>query len=99
MAYKIYNREKLFDALNKLSGRDFAEAERQARLEGDTSIDIGTSRTFYAAVAAKALKTPLPDIMELPMREFFAITGDVGSFLLTPEESLSALQPSSDKQQ
>ena len=99
MAYKIYNREKLFDALNKLSGRDFAEAERQARLEGDTSIDIGTSRTFYAAVAAKALKTPLPDIMELPMREYFAITGDVGSFLLTPEESLSALQPSSDKQQ
>ena len=99
MAYKIYNREKLFEALNKLSGRDFAEAERQARLEGDTSVDIGTSRTFYAAVAAKALKTPLPDIMELPMREFFAITGDVGSFLLTPEESLSALQPSSDKQQ
>ena len=94
MAYKIYNREKLFEALNKLSGRDFAEAERQARLEGDTSIDIGTSRTFYAAVAAKALKTPLPDIME-----FLAITGDVGSFLLTPEESLSALQPSSDKQQ
>ena len=99
MAYKIYNREKLFEALNKLSGRDFAEAERQARLEGDTSIDVGTSRTFYAAVAAKALNTPLPDIMELPMREFFAITGDVGSFLLTPEESLSALQPSSDKQQ
>ena len=99
MAYKIYNREKLFEALNKLSGRDFAEAARQARLEGDTSVDIGTSRTFYAAVAAKALKTPLPDIMELPMREFFAITGDVGSFLLTPEESLSALQPSSDKQQ
>ena len=99
MAYKIYNREKLFEALNKLSGRDFAEAERQARLEGDTSIDVGTSRTFYAAVAAKALNTPMPDIMELPMREFFAITGDVGSFLLTPEESLSALQPSSDKQQ
>ena len=99
MAYKIYNREKLFDELNKLSGRDFAEAERQARLEGDTSIDIGTSRTFYAAVAAKALKTPLPDILDLPMREFFAITGDVGSFLLTPEENLSALQPSSEKQQ
>lgn len=99
MAYKIYNREKLFEALNKLSGRDFAEAERQARLEGDTSVDIGTSRTFYAAVAAKALNKPLPDIMELPMREYFAITGDVGSFLLTPEESLSALQPSSDKQQ
>jgi hypothetical protein len=99
MAYKIYNREKLFEALNKLSGRDFAEAERQARLEGETSVDIGTSRTFYAAVAAKALNKPLPDIMELPMREYFAITGDVGSFLLTPEESLSALQPSSDKQQ
>ena len=99
MAYKIYNREKLFDELNKLSGRDFAEAERQARLEGDTSIDIGTSRTFYAAVAAKALKTPLPDILDLPMREFFVITGDVGSFLLTPEENLSALQPSSEKQQ
>jgi len=99
MAYKVYDREKLFEALNKLSGRDFAEAERQARLEGDTSIDVGTSRTFYASVAAKALKMPLPDIMELPMREFFAITGDVGSFLLTPEESLSALQPSSDKQQ
>ena len=96
MAYKIYNREKLMEALNKLSGKDFAEAERQARLEGDVSVDIGTSRTFYAAVASVALKKPLPDIMELPMREYFAITGDVGSFLLAPEESPLTSQPSSE---
>ena len=99
MAYKIYNRGKLMDALNKLSGRDFAEAERQARLEGDVSVDIGTSRTFYAAVAAVALKMPLPDIMALPVREYFAITGDVGGFLLTPEESPSTLPASSEEPQ
>ncbi len=85
MEYKIYNKEKLEQALKNMSGKDFAAAEREARLEKDTSIDIMTSRTFYAAIAARAFKIPLPDIMELPLKEYAELTGDVGSFLLMPE--------------
>jgi len=99
MQYKIYDKEKLEKGLQGMTGADFATAEREARLEGDQSIDIMTSRTFYAAVAARALKKPLPDIMAVPMREFAMITGDVGSFLLTPEPGVEALSGSSEKSQ
>lgn len=98
MEYKIYDKDKLEKALKGMSGKDFAEAEREARLEGDTSIDIMTSRTFYAAIAARAFKKPLPDIMELPLKEYATITGDVGSFLLVPEANPES-QNKSEKSQ
>ena len=85
MEYKLYNEKTLKEQLGTLTGNDFAKAERDARLEGDQSIDIMSSRTFYAAIAARALKKPLPDILELPMLEYAAITGTVGSFLLAPD--------------
>ena len=61
--------------------------QKQKRRRGwkEMSIDIMTSRMFYAAIAARAFKKPLPDILELPLKEFAAITGDVGSFLLAPD--------------
>ena len=93
MESKIYDKEKLEKALLSMSGKDFAAAEKEARLEGDTSIDIMTSRTFYAALAARALKKPLPDIMELPLKEYAAITGDIGTFLLTPESAKKQESP------
>ena len=85
MSYKIYDKELLQKRLFEMSGNDFAKAEKEARREGDLSIDIMTSRVFYAAIAARAFHKPLPDIMELPLKEFAAITGDVGSFLFAPE--------------
>ena len=86
MKFKIHNKAKLLTALENMTGADFANAEVQARLEGDKSIDIMLSRTFYAALAAKAYNVPLPDIQELPIKEYGEITGTVGSFLLTPEQ-------------
>ena len=86
MEYKIYDEKILKEKLENMTGNDFAKAEKQARLEGDMSIDIMTSRMFYAAIAARAFQKPLPDILELPLKEFAAITGDVGSFLLAPEQ-------------
>lgn len=86
MKYKIYDAKKLRDALEKMSGNDFAEAEKQARMEGDKSVDIMVSRTFFAVLAAKAFKVPFTDIQNLPIREYCVITGDVGSFLLTPDQ-------------
>ena len=85
MEYKIYDEKILKEKLETMTGNDFAKAEKAARLEGDVSIDIMTSRMFYAAVAARAFNKPLPDILELPLKEFAAITGDVGSFLLAPD--------------
>ncbi len=97
MEYKIYDKEKLEKALLNMSGKDFAAAEKEARFEGDTSIDIMTSRTFYAAIAARAFKTPLPDIMELPLKEYANITGDVGTFLLMPESAAKPESPESSE--
>lgn len=98
MEYKVYDKEVLEKALQNMSGYDFAKAEKLARQEGDVSIDIMTSRVFYAALAARAFQKPLPDILELPLKEFALITGDVGSFLLAPDtEQISSGQ--SGKQQ
>ena len=90
MEYKIHDKEQLQKRLFEMTGNDFAKAERDARLEGDMSIDIMTSRMFYAAIAARAYNRPLPDILELPLKEFAEITGDVGTFLLAPESKESS---------
>lgn len=82
--FKYYNKTKLQEALNKLSGRDFDIAEAEARRLGDQSIDICLSRKFYAAVAARCFKVPTEDILATSIREYACITGDVGAFLLTP---------------
>lgn len=87
MAYKIYDAKKLQAGLEKLTGAEFAVAEREARERGEQAMDIVISRTFHAVLAAKALKVPVEDIIELPIREYTVITGDVGSFLLAPEQS------------
>lgn len=86
MKFKIHDKTKLLAALENMTGADFADAEIQARFEGDKSIDIMLSRTFYAVLAAKAYKVPYPDIKNLPIKEYGEITGTVGSFLLTPEQ-------------
>ncbi len=86
MEYKLYNAKKLHDGLNKLSGADFATAEREARERGEQAMDIVISRTFHAILAAKVLAVPPEDIIDLPIREYTVITGEVGSFLLAPEQ-------------
>lgn len=85
MKYKLYKKEDLRKRLESLTGEDFTKAEESARLDGDKSLDILTSRRFFAAVAAVAYKKPIEDIQALPIREYTAITGDVGSFLLVPD--------------
>jgi len=87
MEYKIYDKKKLEDGLLQMSGKDFAAAEKEARIDGDQSIDIMTSRTFYAAIAARVFKVRLDDIKELSLKEYAVITGDVGSFLLAPSKN------------
>lgn len=96
--YKVYDKEVLEKALLNMTGNDFAKAEKQARQEGDVSIDIMTSRIFYAALAARAFRKPLPDIMELPLKEYALITGDVGSFLLVPDTEQTSSEQSGKQQ-
>lgn len=85
MKYQMYNKEDLRKRLEKLTGEDFNEAERVARISGDQSLDIIMSRCFYAALAARAYKVPLEDIKALSVREYAAITGDVGGFLIVQD--------------
>ena len=99
MEYKVYDKDKLEKALRAMSGNDFMKAEKAARQEGDQSMDIMTSRMFYAALAARAFKMPLPDLLELPLKEVAVITGDVGTFLLAPDAVKKESQTSSEKSQ
>lgn len=90
MKYKLYDAKKLHDGLNKLTGTDFAKAERDARERGEQAVDIVISRTFHAILAAKVFGVPPEDVIALPIREYTVITGDVGSFLLAPEQIAEA---------
>ncbi len=85
MKYKLYKKADLRGKLEALTGEDFSKAEEAARLNGDRSNDIIMSRQFYAAVAARAYNLPFEDIQELPIKEYAAITGEVGNFLLIPD--------------
>lgn len=85
MKYKLYKKADLREKLKTLTGEDFSKAEETARINGDKTSDIIMSRQFYAAVAARAYKIPFEDIQELSIKEYAAITGDVGNFLLMPD--------------
>ncbi len=82
MKYKLYKKNELPKKLELLTGEDFTAAEEQARMNGEKGLDIMISRRFYAAVAARAYKVPLEDIMDLNIQEYAELTGAVGGFLI-----------------
>lgn len=94
MAFKIYDPQKLQKRLEEMTGADFAQAEAEARQDGERTVDIMTSRTFFAALAARALDVPFPEVKNLPIKEYALLTGDVGSFLFgaaaDPKDQLPA---------
>ncbi len=74
--------KKLSAGLDELTGRDYADAEKQLRLLGEATGDITFNKTFSAIIAAKILKVPVDDIQDLPIRDYVAVTTMVNNFLL-----------------
>lgn len=85
MAFKIHDKAKLIAGLEKLTGKDFKTAEKEARLFGAATVDVTLSRVFHGVLAAKIYGMAYPEIEMLPLKEYAQITGDVADFLMAPE--------------
>ena len=88
-----YDREKLLDGLNDLTGFDFTKAELRARREGDMTPDVTFSKRFQAEVAAIALKESAKVLMTLPISEFTEMCAEVSVFLLRGSAEKMGLLP------
>lgn len=73
--------EKIDELLEKSTGTDFIQAERQARLLGDSTPSIVFSVKFQAILLANLLGVPVEDVEELPMQKFVTAIGKVNAFL------------------
>lgn len=78
---------KEFKELNldfdKITGREIIAAEKETRILGDTTPDVGYSKTFQAVLVAKAAAEPVgvDDILNLSGSSFIYITTAVSNFL------------------
>ena len=83
------NTKELREALSKLTGNDFERAERAELTAGNNAPLLSWTKSFQARIAAKALGVPAPEIRNLPIKEYNAITHEVFNFLYgTSEESV-----------
>ncbi|WP_025847601.1 hypothetical protein [Paenibacillus ehimensis] len=73
--------EKIVLNLESLSGTDIIEAEKEARMRGDTSPNPLFSSEGLCIVAAKASEHIADDIANLAAPDFVLITNTVSNFL------------------
>jgi len=66
---------------DNLTGRDLINAHKETTAMGDNSPVNEFSKTYLAAVAARAAKVKTDDILDLPARDFTNITIMVQNFL------------------
>lgn len=85
MAFKLHNKAKLIAGLEKLTGKDFKQAEKEARTFGAVTVDITLSRVFHGVLAAKVYGVAYPELELLPLKEYTQMTGDVADFLMAPD--------------
>jgi hypothetical protein len=68
---------------DKITGKQIIAAEKEARLLGDATLDIGYSKTFQAIIVAKAANESVivDDILNLSGKDFIHITTAASNFL------------------
>ena len=86
-----YDREKLIDGLNNLTGFDFTKAELRVRREGDMTPDVTFSKRFQAEVAAI--------LMTMPISEFTEMCAEVSVFLLRGSAEKMGLLPDNNAEE
>ena len=67
--------------LEKLTGNDFARAEREEYTKGVTFDQMLTSTRFQIRLASYALERPMPELMALPMKEYMRLFVETANFL------------------
>lgn len=73
--------ESLDLKLDELTGHDILSAEREATAVAGRAVS-DFSKTYQAAVAARAAGVPVDMIIALPAKDFVKITLEASSFLL-----------------
>lgn len=68
---------------DNITGKDILAAEKEARLMGDSTLELGWSKMFQAILASKAAAETVvvDDIMNLSGADFMQVTGEVADFL------------------
>lgn len=79
---KINEKETLSLDFSKLTGKDFLNAEKLARMKGDQTAQVAVSATFQAIIAAKAGKVSYEKIEKLSLDKFSEVVSTVAAFLL-----------------
>ena len=77
---------KLEEGFAKLKGYDLIDLEKEERLTGNTTLELSTSKSFQARLAARALNMNVHDLKNLPLKEYNQICMRVFSFLNEPVE-------------
>lgn len=72
---------KLEDELEKLTGNDIEQVEKESRKLGNTSAIITTSSDFQSRLAARALKCNVHDLRSLPAKKYTYVLNTVIRFL------------------
>ena len=94
-----YDREKLIEGLNNLTGFDFTKAELRVRREGDMTPDVTFSKRFQAEVASIALKESAKVLMTMPISEFTEMCAEVSVFLLRGSVEKLGLLPDNNAEE
>lgn len=94
-----YDREKLIEGLNNLTGFDFTKAELRVRRDGDMTPDVTFSKRFQAEVAAIALKESSKVLMTMPISEFTEMCAEVSVFLLRGSVEKMGLLPDNNAEE
>ncbi|MBR2775186.1 MAG: hypothetical protein IKD73_09405 [Selenomonadaceae bacterium] len=79
--------KKLEAGLNKLTGFDLLTLEQEERMAGNKTLELSTSKSFQARLAAKALDMNVHDLYQLPLKEFNTVCVYVFGFLNEPAEA------------
>ena len=82
--------DDLQNKLLNLTGKDFMEAERDARNAGDIMPMITFSTGFQIRLAAKALKTNPRELENLPLNQYSKVATTVSNALFSSSDEESA---------
>ena len=88
--------DELQKQLQNLTGRDFMEAEKEARSTGDVMPLITFSTGFQIRLAARALKLNPREMETLPLNQYAKVASTVSNFIFgseaEPEEAAEQSQ-------
>lgn len=79
--------EELKSKLENLTGKDFIDAEKDARNSGDMMPLITFSTEFQIRLAARALKTNPRELETLPLNQYTKVASTVSNFLFSDNDT------------